>query len=453
MTPASSTPPSTIPGVILAAPASGSGKTVLTLGLMRALTRAGVRVAPAKVGPDYIDPAFHAAACGRASINLDPWAMRVDSLAGLVAGLSIDADIALIEGVMGLFDGAADGRGATADLAAASGWPVILILDVTGQGASAVAVLQGLAAHREDVAVAGVILNRVGSDRHADLIANALQHHCPDIPLLGAVPRDARLDLPSRHLGLVQAGEHGGLSAFLDGAADVVGEALDLDALVALARPSGLTSDKPVPFFPPPGERIAVARDDAFAFCYPHLMDAWRAAGAELHFFSPLAGQGPDAQADAIYLPGGYPELHGPTLAGSADFLEGLRHAATRGVKIFGECGGYMVLGQQILDAQGRAHAMAGLLPLVTSFQDRRLHLGYRRAEVLADCALAPRGAALRAHEFHYASVVTEGPGAPLFHLRDARNTDLGAVGLVDGSVAGSFLHLIDRAPEEGETQ
>ncbi len=435
------------PGLILAAPSSGSGKTVLTLGLMRALARAGRRVAPAKTGPDYIDPAFHAAACGRPSINLDPWAMRAATLARLAAGLSSDADLALVEGVMGLFDGAADGRGSTADLAAATGWPVVVILDVAGQGASAAAVLQGLARHRADVRVAGALLNRVGSDRHRDLIADALAAHCPEIPLLGAVPRDRRLALPARHLGLVQAGEHGDLDQFLETAADIVGAAVDPDALADAAAPfTGGTGEPDEPALPPPGQRIALARDQAFAFSYPHLLDGWRATGAEILPFSPLAGEGPDGAADAIYLPGGYPELHGPAIAGNAAFLQGIKDAADRGAAIHGECGGYMVLGRQIVDAAGRAHPMAGLLPLVTSFAERRLHLGYRRAEWLADCALGPRGGCLTGHEFHYATTVAEGPGQPLCRLTDARGADLGTAGLVAGRVSGSFLHAIDCA-------
>lgn len=432
------------PGLIVAAPASGSGKTVLTLGLMRALRRRGVRLAPAKVGPDYIDPAFHAAACGRPSVNLDPWAMRDETLDRLIAARGAGADLVVAEGVMGLFDGAADGTGATADLAARTNWPVLLVLDVTGQGASAAAVIEGFARHRPDIAFAGAVLNRVGSDRHRALIEAALDTSTP-MPLLGAVRRDAGLSLPSRHLGLVQAAETADLDAFLERAADAVEAGVDLDRLIAAARQCGIASPE-IPAETPPGRRIALARDAAFAFAYPHLLDAWHAAGAEILPFSPLAGEGPDGAADFIYLPGGYPELHGAAIAGNAAFLDGLRAAAGRGTPIFGECGGYMVLGRAIVDAHGHSHPMADLLPVVTSFADRRLQLGYRRAETLTACALAAPGDRLTGHEFHYATLVEEGPGDPLFRLADATGADRGSAGLVSGSVAGSFLHLIDRA-------
>nr|WP_246484604.1 cobyrinate a,c-diamide synthase [Marivibrio halodurans] len=447
--------------MIVAAPKSGSGKTVLTLGLMRALTRRGLRVAPAKVGPDYIDPAFHAAACGRASVNLDPWAMRPATLDRLAAELGggrdgTPSDIVLVEGVMGLFDGAADGTGSTADLAARAGWPVLLTLDVTGQGASAMAVIDGFARYRADISFAGVVLNRVGSARHRALIEGAgARGAAPGVPadsppILGALMRNEGLALPARHLGLVQASETADLDTFLERAADAVEAGVDLDRLVDAARPAHLAPSSPASmdaaWGAPPGRRIAVARDAAFAFVYPHLLAEWRAVGAEILPFSPLDGQGPDAGADAVYLPGGYPELHGARIAGNAAFLDGLRAAAGRGAAIFGECGGYMVLGERIVDGDGRGHAMAGLLPLVTSFAERRLHLGYRRAAALSPCAPAAAGARLSGHEFHYATTLHEGPGDPLFHLWDAGGADLGTAGLARGTVAGSFLHIVDRA-------
>lgn len=446
----SSAPPRIAPaaGLILAAPSSGAGKTVVTLALMRALARRGLRVAPAKVGPDYIDPAFHAAACGRASVNLDPWGMRPALRAALIERQGANADLVLVEGVMGLFDGAGDGGGSTADLAAETGWPVVLILDVYAQAGSAAAVARGFATHRADVLVAGVILNRVGGAAHRAMIEQALAAATPDVAPLGAVPHDGRLTLPERHLGLVQAGEQDDLEAFVERAAAVLAEGVDLDRLVALARPArrAATRDDGPPI-PPLGQRIAVARDEAFAFAYPHLLDGWRQAGALILPFSPLADEAPAAAADAVYLPGGYPELHAGRLAANSEFLDGLRAAAARGAALFGECGGYMALGRGLVDAHGARHAMAGLLPVETSFADRRMTLGYRRAETLADGALGPAGLRLSGHEFHFATTLQEGPGTPLFRLSDSRGEDRGAAGLVEGRVAGSFLHVIDRAP------
>ena len=436
-------------GLIIAAPASGSGKTVVTLAILRALTRAGMRVNAFKVGPDYIDPAFHAAATGRPCFNLDPWAMRPVTIAHLLDRLQVDADLIIGEGVMGLFDGAADGTGSTADVAATTGWPVVLVIDVRGQAASAAALLRGFAGHRTDVSVAGVIFNRVGSAAHADTLRRAVAPL--GLPILGCLPRLQQLTLPERHLGLVQAGERADLRAFLDAAADVVDQHLDLQQLRRLARAHRVVErDGSTLGLPPLGQRIAVARDIAFAFAYPALLQQWREAGAELSFFSPLADEAPSAQADAIYLPGGYPELHAGRLAGNGHFMTGLRAAAGRGATIFGECGGYMVLGVGLVDPDGEPHAMAALLPLGTSFAERRLHLGYRRARLAMDCALGSRGATFRGHEFHYAVIEDERQGEPLFLCDDARGRDLGPSGRRAGTVFGSFLHLIDREDGAG---
>lgn len=433
------------PGVVVAAPASGSGKTVFTLGLLRRLRADGVSVASCKVGPDYIDPRFHEAASGRPCPNLDPWAMRPGTLARIARAAAGGAELLVVEGVMGLFDGAADGTGSTADLAAAMGWPVVLVLDVRAQAQSAAALVHGFRGFRPDVEVAGVVLNRVGGARHEEMLRAALAPL--GLPVLGALPRAADLALPERHLGLVQAMEHADLDEFLDRAAALVGAHVDMAALLALARPGRAEPEAASePALAPPGGRIALARDEAFAFAYPHLLDGWRSAGAEILAFSPLADEAPDPDADAVVLPGGYPELHGGRIAAAAGFLGGLRRAAARGTFVYGECGGYMVLGRGIEDADGTRHAMAGLLPVETSFARRRLHLGYRRATALADLPFAGRGAVLRGHEFHYASVAGEPAAAPLFAAADARGTDLGPAGARAGSVCGSFLHLIDRS-------
>ncbi|HTH16284.1 MAG TPA: cobyrinate a,c-diamide synthase [Magnetospirillum sp.] len=433
------------PGLVLAAPSSGSGKTLVTLGLLAHLAGRGVGVASAKVGPDYIDPAFHAAATGRPCLNLDAWAMRPESLAGTIGTLS-DAELVVCEGVMGLFDGAATAEGtpagSTADVAAATGWPVVLVVDGRGMTASAAAVLKGFATFRPDVAIKGVIFNRVAGDKHKRMITEACARACPEVEILGFLPRLEALAVPSRHLGLVQACEHPDLAAFLAAAASAVGEHFAVDRLLALARPSSLGGPAR-PLLPPLGQRIAVARDAAFAFAYPALLEGWRAAGAEISFFSPLDGQVPEG--DSIYLPGGYPELHAGRLAGHARFLAALRAAAAAGRPIFGECGGYMVLGEGLEDQDGRRHAMAGLLGLETSFARRRLHLGYRQARLAADCPLGPAGAGFRGHEFHYATIQAEA-GEKLFAVADAAGTPLGPAGLHRGSVMASFVHLIDRA-------
>ena len=433
------------PGLIVAAPASGSGKTVFTLGLLRHLARSGMPVASAKAGPDYIDPAFHAAATGRPCLNLDPWAMRAATMRAAAASLGEGADWVICEGVMGLFDGATTDQGSTADLAEMTGWPVILVIDAGAQGASAAAVVRGFANHRPDVPVAGVVFNRVGSERHARILTEATEAAQPQVPVLGHLGRLGDLSLPRRHLGLIQAAEHPSLEAFLDRAAALVADGVDTEALLALARPlSGTVASGSAPI-EPLGQRIAVACDVAFAFRYPLVMEGWRAAGAETVPFSPLADQEPDISADAVYLPGGYPELHGGRLAANRRVLDGLAAAAGRGALVFGECGGYMVMGRGLVDADGERHAMAALLPLESSFEDPGLHLGYRRAALAGDCPLGAAGNAFRGHEFHYARVLGEGPGEPLFTASDAAGQDLGPAGLAAGPVMGSFIHLIDR--------
>lgn len=438
------------PGLIVAAPNSGAGKTTVSLGLMRALERSGRVVQPFKCGPDYIDPAFHAIAARRDSHNLDTWAMRRDLIADIAHGAGRGADIALVEGVMGLFDAGTPGpgqtaRGSTADLAALTGWPVVLVLDAAAMAETAAALALGCARYRPDVAIAGVILNRVAGARHAELIAPALAD--VGIPLLGALPQRAELALPERHLGLVQAAETDGLDARLDRLADAVAEAIDLDALVRLARPAadgGSQRNGRAVALPPPGQRIALARDACFAFFYPHLLAAWRNAGAEIVFFSPLADEAPDAAADAVWLPGGYPELNADVLAAATRFKSGLAALAARGVAIHGECGGYMVLGAGLEDEGGRRHAMAGLLGIETSFAKRGFHLGYRRARLLAPSALGPAGSDVMGHEFHVATLLANAD-LPLVAACDAAGAPVPECGARRGSVTGTFLHIVDR--------
>ncbi|MBA3041827.1 MAG: cobyrinate a,c-diamide synthase [Alphaproteobacteria bacterium] len=427
-------------GLLIAAPSSGSGKTTVTLGLLRALTKRGVAIAPGKAGPDYIDPAFHAAASGETCLNFDPWAMRDDLLRTNAAGHAARGRLLVVEAMMGLFDGAADGTGSAADLAALLGLPVVLVVDCAKASHSIAALVSGFANLRADTRVVGVILNRVGSDRHETMLRQALAGIA--MPILGVVRTDPSLHLPERHLGLVQAGEHGQLEAFIERATAVIQHGCDLDALLHVAEASlRAEPSSAVAPLPPLGQKIAVARDIAFAFSYTHILNGWQEAGAEIAFFSPLADEVPAPDADAVYLPGGYPELHAGTLAAAATFRTGMLEAHMRGARIFGECGGYMVLGDALIDAEGVVHPMLGLLPLVTSYATRKRHLGYRRiTPVDASFFASP----MTAHEFHYASIVSEGAADRLFAAQDALGTSLGDVGLRRGNVAGSFMHLID---------
>lgn len=422
---------------------SGAGKTTVALGLMRALTRRGLRVSPVKCGPDYIDPAFHAAATGRESLNLDSWSMDDALLARLALRAGEDADIVIAEGAMGLFDGAPGApshTGASGDIAAELGWPVLLVLDVSGQAQSAAAIARGVALHDPRMTLAGVLLNRTGSERHRKLAQEAIEDR--GVKVFGAVPREQGLALPERHLGLVQAGETLGLEARLDALADRIDRHVDIDALLAAAAGGGGESARaPLDALAPPGQRIAVAQDAAFSFFYPHLARSWREAGAELVFFSPLADEPPPDRCDACWLPGGYPELHAGRLAAAERFLAGLRRFATTR-PVHGECGGYMALGRTLTDAEGRVHVMAGLLDLSSSFAQRKLHLGYRLARLAGDCALGPAGVEIAGHEFHYASIVSE-KGSPFARVIDAYSEEERPAGLRDGGVTGSFFHAM----------
>lgn len=429
-------------GILIGAPASGSGKTTITLGLLRALQDAGADVAPAKAGPDYIDPAYHAIAARTSCINLDPWAMRPDLISALAARHTEGGKMLLVEGMMGLFDGAIDGRGSGADLAQRLQLPVIFVVDCARQSQSIAALVSGFRDFRRNVMIGGLILNKIGSVRHESLLRRALQP--VGIPVLGVVPRDASLALPERHLGLVQAGEHQDIDDFIAHAGEVIAGAVDLQSIRQIAGRWGPSESMAnVQRVPPLGQRIAVARDNAFAFSYAHLIDGWRRRGAEVSYFSPLADEAPAVDSDAIYLPGGYPELHAGRLAAAQVFGDGIRKAAARSIPVYGECGGYMVLGESLEDAEGNEHKMLGLLPLRTSFAKRKLHLGYRRLQPLPG---GPFASPLTGHEFHYATIVEEGSAPRLFRVRDALNEDLGEAGLRNGSVSGSYMHIIDLA-------
>ncbi len=429
--------------LVISAPASGAGKTTLTLALARAFRDRGLAVQCFKSGPDYIDPAFHAAATGRASVNIDSWAMTRDTIDSLTARAD-DADLVLIEGSMGLFDGVTTpgicGTGASADLADMMGWPVLLVVDPSGQAQTAAAVAAGLRDFRKGVRVAAVVLNRIASPRHEDLVRRAME--AAGIAVVGALPRHAPIALPERHLGLVQAEELARLDGLIAEAARLVAERVDLDAVLRLAECAwSAPLINAAPRMTPPGQRIALARDAAFSFVYPHVLEGWRAAGAEVVPFSPLADEGPDDAADVCWLPGGYPELHAGRISANSRFCEGLRTFA-QSKPVHGECGGYMVLGAGLTDSKGTHHQMTGLLGLETSFAKRRMHLGYRRAELAVDMPGHAPGTQLRGHEFHYATIVAQ-PDPPLAAVRDANGVEVAETGSRRGRVTGTFFHLI----------
>ena len=423
---------------------------MVTLALLAALSETGLRVRAAKSGPDYLDPQFLAAASGRPCLTLDAWAMAPERIR---ARARTGDPLLVVEGAMGLHDGALDaedprGRGSTAELAIILGLPVVLVLDVARQMQSAAALAAGLASYRPGLEVAAVILNRVRSPRHRRGVERAFAPL--GLPVLGALPECPQLATPSRHLGLVQAREMADLPDRIQAAA-ALARGVDLARLRALAgpiRPEAAANGSPGPggerAIPPPGQRIAFARDDGFAFAYAHLLDSWRRQGAELFPFSPLADEAPAAGADAVYLPGGYPELHAGRLAAGTGFAAGMRAAAAAGALVYGECGGYMVLGRALIDGDGRRHAMLDLLPLETRMGGGPV-LGYRRLRPLPGASWP--GTAVTAHEFHYAREVRlDGRARPLFAARDSDGLPLADLGLRRGRVMGSFAHVIDGA-------
>jgi cobyrinic acid a,c-diamide synthase len=425
-------------GLIIAAPRSGSGKTLVTLGLLAALKRRGLAVAPAKTGPDYIDRAILAKVAGSEAINLDPWAMSPDRLRSLASDHAAGADLLLIEGVMGLFDGAADGTGSTADLAATLKLPVILVVDAEKQGQSVAALVSGFASFRSDVEVAGLIVNRIATTRHEQMLLAALKPL--GIPVLGVLPRRESLHLPERHLGLVMPDEIASFGSVIAATSETIEEFIDLNLLLATSMPVSGPGSQKFSKLLPLGQRIAIARDDAFSFIYPHLLDDWRTQGAELRFFSPLADEAAKMDSDAIFLPGGYPELHGQKLASADRFRGGMKAAAARSALIYGECGGYMVLGETLTDRAGATHRMTGLLPIATDISRPKRTLGYRR---LSHASPLPWPRSLMGHEFHYSN---GNSGTALFEVTDALGTALPPMGAVVGRVMGSYAHVIDVA-------
>ncbi len=431
--------------LIIGAPRSGSGKTSVTIGLLRAFARRGVKVRGIKTGPDYIDPGFHEAATHRPGLNLDSWAMAPDLLRHLARGQAEDAELLLIESAMGLFDGIVSEEnrsGAASDLARLFRLPVLLVLDVSGQSQTAGVIAYGFAHYDPTVKIAACVLNRAGSERHRKLCGDAIQ--AAGIPVVGTILRDPSLVLPERHLGLVQASEHPEMDAHIERLADAMEASLDLDAIYAAAKPFNIPSGSTEKSLRPPGQRIALAQDAAFTFLYPHLMREWRSAGAEVVPFSPLADEAPAAGCDVCWLPGGYPELHAGRLAAAENFKTGLTQFADT-KPVHGECGGYMVLGETLEDADGVTHAMTGLLSHRTSFAKRRMNLGYRQAEIAENSPLGGKGDTIRGHEFHYASVVSPGTDQPFATIADGGGKLIGPTGGRRALVSGAFFHAIAR--------
>jgi cobyrinic acid a,c-diamide synthase len=419
--------------LIVAGTHSGVGKTTVATGLTAALRRAGQHPAAAKVGPDFIDPGYHALAAGRPPRNLDPWLCGPEAIPPLAARAGAGAGVLIVEGVMGLFDGASDGTvSSTADVARLLDAPVVLVVDASALSDSVAALVHGYATYRPDVRVAGVILNRVGSPGHETLLREALQgaSGCP--PVLGALPRDDACQWRDRHLGLVPVAEQPDqVRAALDRLAHLVVAHLDLPAILALAHsaPARPTSPVPLPAAGPP-VRVAVAAGRAFTFTYTDTLDALEAAGAEVVRFDPLAAEVLPPGIDGLIIGGGFPEVYGAELAANASFLEDLRRRVAGGLPVWAECGGLLLLAHRL-----DGHRLAGVIPAEGVMADR-LTLGYREAVTLVASPVGPTGTTLRGHEFHYSTL--DPPGAAL-HLRSRWGTRTD--GWATGTLLATYLH------------
>ena len=437
------------PALLIAGTHSGCGKTTITLAVMAALARRGLTVAPFKCGPDFIDPSLHRMVTGRISRNLDVRMCGASFVRQTFARHSPRQGCSVVEGVMGLFDG---GTGSAATLAKTLGLPVILVIDVRSAAESVAAVVHGFATLDPALHLAGVICNRVGSDKHQEMVATAIQAHSK-VPILGFVPRREEISIPSRHLGLHMGEEHPLQGEGLARLAQLAEQHLNLDFLLKIAGEQAAAGDvSPLPAEEPVAAapdrkpvRIGVARDAAFCFYYEDNLDLLRQAGAELVFFSPLADKKLPPGLQGLYLGGGYPELHARQLSANQGMHDQIRAFARAGRPIVAECGGFMYLCQTIVDLEGKSFPMIGLYPFHTRMQSRLRSLGYRQPVVMRDCLLGPAGTVLHGHEFHYSTIEAGHPGVEaVYRLDDGR-----LEGYVHENTLAGYIHLHwGRTPE-----
>ncbi|WP_166245631.1 cobyrinate a,c-diamide synthase [Paenibacillus turpanensis] len=456
--------------LVIAGTGSGVGKTTVTLGLMKALARSGRTVQGFKCGPDYIDPTYHTAVTGRPSRNLDTWMMETERMKEIFLRGSAGADISVIEGVMGLYDGKdpLSNRGSTAEIAAELDAPVLLIVNAQSMARSAAAVVLGFQKLDPRVRIAGVIANRCGSKGHYQLVKAAIEQEC-GVPVIGWLGRDESLGIPERHLGLVPAIERGELDPLFERAADFIEQGVELEALLALADSAPalawpeqrLFTAEPAPASP--SQRlsaadsgaasaaspvIAVAKDAAFNFYYRENLELLEQAGARLAYFSPLAGETVPAEAHGLYLGGGFPEEFAAELSANERFKQDVRGLAQRGMPIFAECGGYMYLCRSITDRAGQTYAMAGLIPADVAMQTKLAALGYREAKAERDCLLLAAGETIRGHEFHYSTAKRDPAPTPeeesaypyAYETKGLRGA--GKDGYAAGNILAGYTHV-----------
>ncbi len=435
---------------LIAGTHSGCGKTTVTLGLLSALVRRGMQVQPFKIGPDFIDPGHHTRVTGRESQNLDGWMLDRVTNQEIFARSAQNADVVVVEGVMGLFDGFSgkDEAGSAAQMAKWLGLPVLLVIDARSMARSAAAVVKGFSEFDPDLELAGVVFNRVGSGKHRQILTEAVQD-LNGPPVVGFLPRDDSLHIPSRHLGLV-TDEDFSTGAMTSSLSAWIESNIDLDKVlnqVQGARSRIQSAAQPVGPNRPQDRgqvRIGVARDRAFCFYYPENLRLLEAAGAELVFFSPLSEKRLPENLHGLYLGGGYPELHARTLSENRKLIRDLRRFVQAGGPVYAECGGFMVLMKSIQDLEGRVYPMADIFPFRSRMQDRLKALGYRVVQTRADSLLGPRGTRIRGHEFHYSSIVnvSEDEVPTLYRLEDRSGGLERMEGYRCHNVIGSYIHI-----------
>jgi cobyrinic acid a,c-diamide synthase len=429
--------------VVIAGVASGVGKTTVTLGLLEAFRRRGLTVQGFKVGPDFIDPGLHEVVTGRGSYNLDGWMCGRDHVLATVARQAVDVDLAIVEGVMGCFDGldATSDDGSTAQVAKWLGAPVILVIDVQAQARSAAAVVLGFERFDPEMKLAAVIANRVGGDAHARGIREAVSARCR-ARVVGAIAHDPQVTLAERHLGLVTAEEGGLTDDKRARLADLVERGVDLDGLLELAAPLHALTDGTALGTPSsPSVRIGVAHDAAFCFYYRDNLALLKAAGAELVYWSPLTDTTLPA-VDGLYLGGGYPELHASALGGNNTIRDAVRMFADAGGPIYAECGGLMYLAKGLEDLDGTTYPMVGLLPATARMRPRRLSLSYTEVTLQANSPLGPAGTVARGHEFHYSSLDPVQASVPRVYRLRRRRGEEREEGYLIGNALLSYVHL-----------
>ncbi|MFB5192975.1 cobyrinate a,c-diamide synthase [Alicyclobacillus fastidiosus] len=433
------------PRMVIAGTHSGAGKTTVTLALMAALTRRGMKVQGFKVGPDYIDPSYHSAVTKVPSRNLDTWLMKGEIVREVFDRGSERADISIIEGVMGLYDGKdpLSNAGSTAHVSLLLEAPVVLVVDVASMARSAAAMVLGFQQMEPRLRLAGVIVNQVGSKGHYELVKAAIEQVCK-VPVVGYFTRREAMQIPERHLGLIPALERQEMAPLIESLADAADESIDVDAIIGLANlHAAWEAPTPSLFVGEPRAKtvtLAVARDSAFNFYYPENLELLEWYGAKLVYFRPLEGEVVPADADGVYIGGGFPEEFAKRLAGQRHVLESVRCAAHQGMPIYAECGGFMFLTKTLTDAHGSLHEMAGIVPAAVCMQSELAAIGYREVTARTDNLLLLRGEAARGHEFHYSTAVFDGVGWP--YAYDTKGWSVTLEGYAQGNVLAGYTHL-----------